>query len=253
MKKTKHETFADMFGKLSSRDEITLNFVGDSLIWGRNYCDSEHTTVARFAYMIAEKFPCRSVVRYDGEVERENAPIKYFSARAISEGTGKGKISVVKNGVGGDTVRRAINRSGDFTGVLANGKFADITFLLFGINDSLACDPSKYVTPDVFARNYTELIELIREKNPLGKIILLSPNQSNFPMEEYCRVTEKTAQSYGFPFFDVFSLWKSHYSPNAPNFGQGDWLVGDPYHPSAEGAENTAKFIFEKLKAVCGY
>lgn len=253
MKKTKIETFDDITRKLASQDELTINFAGDSLIWGKNYCDSEQTIVARFAYKLAEKFPQKSVIRYDGEVERENEPVKNFSSRLVGKGTGNGKISVIKNGVGGDTVRRALNRSADFTGKLANGKFADITFLLFGTNDSLACDPSKYVPLDVFERNYAELTELILEKKPTCKIIPISPNNSNFPIKEYCCIIEKTARSFGFPFIDVFSLWQSHYSDGAPNYGQGEWLSGDPYHPSPIGAEKTAEFIFGKFLRICGF
>ena len=41
--------------KIKCNDDITIEFVGDSITQGMNYCHAEETYVAKFAYLIAKK------------------------------------------------------------------------------------------------------------------------------------------------------------------------------------------------------
>ena len=237
--------------EFSLRKPLTLNFIGDSITWGLNHCSAEETYVAEFARLFAKKFTEYKVVRYDGTVETEALPLTGFEGPFFVGGTDGGpEAAIIRNGVGGNTVRRALNRKQDFTGALAGGRPADVNFLMFGINDALASDKSKYVTPDKFEKDYEELLSLLKAEGAV--IIILSPtyNGLKYPLDQYAAVTEKLAWKHGLPFIDTHKLWMEHYSKKAPRFGQGDWLSEsktDACHFSPEGARQTAKFIFDKF------
>ena len=237
--------------EFSLRKPLTLNFIGDSITWGLNHCSAEETYVAEFARLFAEKFNGYKVIRYDGTVETEALPLAGFEGPFLVGGTEDGaEAAVIRNGVGGNTVRRALNRKQDFTGTLPNGRTADVNFLMFGINDALASDKSKYVTPDKFEKDYEELLSLLEAEGAV--IIILSPtyNGVKYPLDKYAAVTEKLAVKHGLPFIDTHKLWMEHYQKDAPHFGQGDWLSeskSDACHFSPEGARQTAKFIFDKF------
>jgi hypothetical protein len=67
-------------------------------------------------------------------VADELSPMKSFDGPILVSYKDKaGKIDIIKNGIGGNTVQRALNRIGDFTGTLANGKSPDIIFMMFGL------------------------------------------------------------------------------------------------------------------------
>ena len=236
--------------KIRNSEPLTLNFIGDSITWGLNHCSAEETYVAEFARLFAEKFNEYKVVRYDGMVKTEALPLTGFEGPIPVGGEGDAQATVIRNGVGGNTVRRALNRKQDFTGTLADGRTADVNFLMFGINDALASDKSKYVTPDKFEKDYEELLSVLEKDDAL--LIILSPtyNGLKYPLDKYAAVTERLAEKYGLPFIDTHKLWMEHYQKNAPHFGQGDWLSeskSDACHFSPEGARQTAKFIFDKF------
>ena len=101
--------------KLKSNTDITIEFVGDSVTNGLNHCRLEETYVAKFAILMAKKFGNYTVCRYDGVVEDELSPMKAFDGPILVSYKEKaGKIDIIKNGIGGNTVQRALNRIDDF-------------------------------------------------------------------------------------------------------------------------------------------
>ncbi len=238
-----------------SRRPVTLDFVGDSITWGLNHCSPEETFVAEFARLFAKRFTDFSVVRYDGIVKTEALPIERFDGPIAVSGEGDlPQAVVIRNGVGGNTVRRAINRQADFTRKAANGESADAIFLMFGINDALYSDKSKFVTPDRFEQDYEELLSVLKQEKAL--LFVLSPtyNGVNYPLDDYAEATKRVAARHDIPFVDTHKLWLDHYDKTLPRFGQGDWLLSetDGCHFSPEGARQTAKFIFERFCEIVG-
>lgn len=234
--------------KINNGENLTFNFVGDSITNGLNYCHSEETYCSKFAMLLSKHFENYTVYRYDGIYDSELSPIKYFDGPILlSMGTGHRKIDVIKNGIGGNTVLRAYNRIDNFTGTLANGEKADVTFLMFGINDALKSDPKKYVTADVFKENYKMLLHEIKARDPHTFIIMLSATTSDQTIHEHVQESIELAKEEMIPHINTHKLWKDHFDQNAKNFGHGDWLSdnGDPYHPTPKAAEIMAKYIFD--------
>ena len=228
---------------LENQNVVTVDVVGDSVTHGLDHCTEEETYTAQFSKMIAEKFGYASVFRYDGIQGTGISPMKMFSAPVcVSKGSGEKRIDIIKNGIGGNTVRRAINRIGDFTGVLANGKSADITFFMFGINDALKSDPKKYVTPERFYDDYKELLTLFK-KSEKSEIVIMSATTNDQCIDEHVKAAERLAKENGLIYIDQNGVWNRHYDKNAEHFGQGDWLSDTPTdacHPSPKGAKAIA-------------
>ena len=106
--------------RLVNGKDVTFVFVGDSITYGRNFCEADETYVAVFAQLMAKKYPDASVYRYDGIYESEMHPIHTYEKFQISKGK-KGNIHVIRSGVGGNTVARANERFFNYTGILASG------------------------------------------------------------------------------------------------------------------------------------
>ena len=235
---------------LAEKGHLTVDFVGDSITWGISHCTAEETYVAAFARMIAARYPECSVYRYDGVMGGELDPIaRYDGPVPVHSGTGPKRIDVIRCGVGGNTVRRALNRFGDYTGTLVNGRRADVTFFMFGINDALKSDPRKYATPEQFGKDYRELLERFRAAEP-SAVIVMSATTNDQPIDEHVAETARVARAFGLPYIDHCAVWAAHFDPAAPHFGQGDWLSdtpGDACHPSPLGARVIARTIAENL------
>lgn len=235
--------------KIQNGEHLTFDFVGDSVTRGTNHCTNDETYVARFASYLAKEFPNVTVRRIDGIAPDELMPIHHFEdPKIVSEGQGA-VIDVIRNGVGGNTILRAHKRIGDFTGTLANGRRPDVTFMMFGINDSLTHVPDRYVAPEVFKDNYRNLINAIREKNPETLFIIMTPTTNDKDVSSHAEMVRKLCAEEGFALVDTNALWSEHYDPDAENFGHGDWLKGgrDACHPTPKGADATAKFIFDEF------
>jgi lysophospholipase L1-like esterase len=240
--------YKNIANKLKNGEHLTLNFVGDSVTRGTSHCNDEETYVARFAAYAAERFTSHTVRRFDGIAPNELLPIDHFEGpKVISDGGAM--VDIIRNGVGGNTILRAHKRIGDFTGTLANGKRPDITFMMFGINDSLTHVPDRYVTPEVFKENYRNLINAIREKNPETLFIVMTPTTNDKDVSAHAEKARELCAEEGIAVIDTNALWNEHYDPSSENFGHGDWLAGgrDACHPTPKGADATAKFIF------CGF
>ena len=233
---------------LNQKDIVTIDVVGDSITYGLNHCTAEETYVAQFAVMLANDYPECTVNRYDGNMGGEFDPMEEFEGPIkIQIGTSGKTIDVIRNGVGSNTVQRAINRIDDFTGILANGTVADITCFMFGINDALKTEPEKYVSVEQFLENYRCLIREVRRINGDRTIVLMSPTWNNISIEEYCEAVKTLAKEEKLLFVDQYAVWKNHYDENAIHFGQGDWLSDCPYdacHPSPVGARQIALCMY---------
>lgn len=89
-----------IFNKLFEKKYLTFNFVGDSVTYGLNHCRNEETFVAKFAMLLARRFPQRSVYRYDGFYETELSSMHHFDGPILVSLGGTEKIDVVKNAIG---------------------------------------------------------------------------------------------------------------------------------------------------------
>lgn len=236
---------------IEKREDLTIDFVGDSITWGENHCKPDETYTGVFAKRFADKFCGYNVCRYDGQGEKGEQPIEVFDGPiAVSVGD-KGRVDFIRNGVCGNTVKRATERIDNFTNVLVNNKRPNITFFMFGINDSLYDDESKYVLPDTFKENYLRLLKEFIARNADSKVILVTPNWNDKPLEAHNSIIEEISREQGIPFIDLFSVWKAHYDSNMRNFGQGDWLNDvpsyDACHPTPIGAKVIGDFLFEEF------
>ena len=244
-------TLTECKNKLVAGGEVTFTFVGDSLTWGENHCSAEQTYVACFARRVGELFSEAGIIRYDGQAGGAMTPLQGYDKVIVREGV-RGTIHIIRSGVGGNTVVRANNRFGDFTGVLCSGTHSDFIFTLFGVNDALACDKTKYVTPAVFGEQYRAFLERIQASEPQAKVIIITASYNDQSVDEHVSESIRIAGLLGIDVIDLNSLWRAHYSPLADNFGHGDWLAGgtDATHFTPKSASISADFIFEKFSAL---
>ena len=234
--------------KLNRNEDVTIEFVGDSLTQGRDHCHPEEGYVAKFAYMMANKFKHYNVNRYDGIVEGALLPMKGFEGPIlVSYKDNQARMDIIKNGIGGNTVLRALNRIDDFTGTLANGKTPDVIFVLFGVNDALKSDPNKYVTAEQFKINYKLLLDEVRKRNPDAFIIMISATTNDQTIEAHCEKAKELADEENIPYIDIHTLWTNHYVAGVEHFGHGDWLANDKdaCHPTPKAAYIIAETIFD--------
>lgn len=233
---------------LTSGGELTFTFVGDSLTFGLDHCAADETYVACFARRVGELFPSAALYRYDGIPAGELSPLSGYEKTEMRAGA-CGKIHVLRSGVGGNTVLRAMNRFGDYTGVLPSGGRSDFIFTLFGVNDALYKDPRKYVTPQVFAEHYRELIARLKASEPEAEIFIITASTNDQCIDAHVEQSIRVARELGIPLIDLNSLWSAHFCKDADNFGHGDWLAGgyDATHFTPKSAKISADFIFERF------
>ena len=83
------------------------------------------------------------------------------------------------------------------------------------------------------------------------KIVLVTPDWNDKPLEEYNKIIEEISIEKGLPFIDLYGVWKAHYNKDAVHFGQGDWLSDypsfDACHPTTIGAKIIGDFLFEQF------
>lgn len=236
----------NFYEKLASGNDITIEFVGDSITFGCQYCTIEETFAAVFARMVAERFKNAKVSRYDGYYESELGTLCGFNEPVYVSNGGERRIDIIKNGIGGNTVRRAINRIDDFTGKMPNGKHADLMIFMYGINDAMRSDPQKYTDIDTFEKNYNELIDIVTSRDG-SDIAIMTPTYIN--VKTYAERASKIAHERGAILIDQYALWADHYVDGAENHGQSDWLTNpkDACHTSPKGAKAIAKLAFDTI------
>ena len=242
--------------RINKGENYLIIAVGDSITWGLNHCNEEETYCAELARLFAKSMPEVNVVRYDGIVKQERSPLYGYSEPKTVQNGSKGRLTLVKSGVGGDTVQRAINRFDDYAGGFINGESPDLFLLMFGINDALASDPDKFVSPEQFYNNYARLCDMLKKSNPNAEIVLMTPTYNDNGtsaqscLDPYCEKVIELAQRNGLQYIDTHRLWMEHLIVGSDNYGQRDWLSGakgDSCHFSQKGAKDTAQYIFSNL------
>ena len=119
-------------------------------------------------------------VRCDGIVSNEGQPIDdYGRPILIQLGEEQQKVTVVRSGVGGDTVLRTINRIKDFTGNVIDKCQPDLITIMLGVNDALDSDPDKYVSDRIYQIHLRMLLNEIQRRNPETAILLLTPSYND--------------------------------------------------------------------------
>ena len=240
--------------KINNGENVLITVVGDSITYGLYGAGISDTYCAVLSQRLGFRFPDTKVVRYDGKMSEGSKPLDgYEKPVVVSEGE-KGKITVVKCGVGGDTVRRALNRKEDYIGAFSEtGEMPDVFLLMFGINDSLKSDASKFIEPEGFKENLRELTKLLNTENPGADLVFMTPTcggdglSKNDSVDPYADAMKEHAEETGYMLIDTHKLWMDHLEIGAEHCGQKEWLNHDPWHYTAAGGIATGNFIFEEL------
>ena len=237
---------------IAESDNYLIFSIGDSLTEGQGatvYAEFDYT--AMFTKKLGEVFSSKSVYRVDGKRNATSTGIDYpDTAVTIQEGSGNGAITVARCGIGGNTVKRIINRSSDFIGKEIQGQTGNLFIISSGINDSFNGDKEKYATPLQYKQNLNTLIDMIYATHPDADIILMTPtyvHNNNLDygksLNSYANYMKAVASDRNIACIDLHALWMNHYVEGAINFGQGDWLnsnTTDSCHPSNVGHEAIA-------------
>ncbi len=233
-------------GLLKNTGAVTFTFVGDSITWGLNYCTAEETYVSFFAAEAAKAFPNTKVIRYDGIVKDEQSALLGYDRVEIQQGM-EGAIHVIRSGVGGNTVVRAMARMQDFTGILPSGTHSDYIFTMFGINDALRSDPAKYVPAEKFKENYRTFLRLLKMKEPCARIVIMTATTNDQSIDAHVQASCELAEEEGVQLIDLHALWKKQYDPAKGNFGYGDWLAMDACHPTPKVTQIMGRKIMDDI------
>lgn len=243
--------------KIEQGRQTMIITVGDSITWGRTYCADDETYTAKFAQLVARKYPDLGVIRYDGTYPKENGPIESYGKRILVQaGAEKQTVTVVRSGVGGDTVSRALRRIDDFTGYVVDNRRPDLLILMFGVNDALAADPDKFVSAEQFAENYRELLNQLDKKADGAEFVLMTPTYNDSGdtrfscLDPYVQKVKEIAEERHCLLIDLHAMWMEHLQVGSAHYGQRDWLGaadGDSTHPTPLAAERMAQKIIQAI------
>lgn len=257
--KMKKTSFKEIKEKMIGADSYLIFSVGDSITEGQRATCADNTYTAVFAKLLCKKLPTKKVVRYDGKrhkhPESELMPIAtYGEPITLNDGT-DGCVTVVRSGIGGNTVRRLLNRKDDFVGKEIDGRLADLFIISVGINDSIQSNPAKYIAPEGYKKDLEELLCHIETYNKDADVIFMTPtwydhgDSKQSVLDAYAEQMKLLAQERGIPVIDMHRMWLDHLTLGGENYGQGDWLVCDRCHPGDVGhaamAEKMISCIFE--------
>ena len=246
--------------KISDAKDFSIFFIGDSITEGFCATDAENTYVAVFAREIAKRFEGRRVIRFDGQRQladdSELLCLKdYGDAVEVQDGK-DGTLTIVRSGIGGNTVQRMLNRKRDFICREVGGRDADLFIINVGINDALFSDPKKYVTVDVYGKNLEILIEDIEQGMSDTDIILVTPSYNDLGLSDescldgYSDMMKSVARKRNIPVIDLHKVWMEHLVVGGENYGQGDWLTGnkgDSCHPCDKGHAVIADVLIKNI------
>ena len=246
--------------KFDASRDITIFFVGDSITEGARSTCPDRTYVALFASLLAERFKGRRVVRFDGKRhptdDGELLPLLTYGEPIPVQDGADGTVTVVRSGIGGNTVRRMLNRKGDFICREVGGRTADLFIINVGINDALFKDKSKYVPFDVFGSDLGTLIDEIECAMPNSDIILVTPSYHDHGttaeshLDPYADEMKRVAMERSIPVIDLHDAWMRHLVVGGENYGQGNWLSGvngDCCHPGDEGHKAIAEILESEM------
>ena len=241
---------------IAESEEYLIFSIGDSLTEGQGASNAkEKDYTAMFAKKLGEVLPQKDITRVDG-VRNTDATAILYPKRGwpIQKGTGKGEITVVRCGIGGNTVKRIIARSSDFIGKEINGQMGNLFIICSGINDSSSGNAQKYAPPRTYKEQLGTLVDMIYATHPEADIILMTPTYAGdgTSLNPYATVMTQLAKERSIALIDLHKLWMDHKIAGAENYGQGDWLnsgTNDSCHPSDIGHEAIAD---EMIRALFG-
>ena len=212
---------------------------------------AEFTFTAQFAKMLGEQFAQKTILRIDGEKNADRSAIIYPEGSVTVQNGTDGKITVVRCGIGGDTIKKITDRSSDFIGKEIDGKTGDLFIISSGINDSGMNKPQTYAPPSKYAQNINALLDKIYAAHPDADVILMTPTYygDGTILDKYSDAMKNVAATRNIAIIDQHQLWMDHKVEGAPNYGQGDWLTTDDCHPSDIGCKSMAE---EMIRALFG-
>ena len=239
--------------KIAMSDEYLIFTIGDSVTQGQGASDPKTKDyTAMFAKKLGEVFAEKSIYRVDGAPNSSYTGIVYpEEAVKVQTGTGSGEITVARCGVGGDTVKRALNRKGDFINKEIRGQTGNLFIICFGINDSFYLDANKYAAPPIYKQQLSDLIDEIYAAHPDADVILMTPTYTNelgdysTVLNMHVKYMKDLAESRGIACIDLNAVFMNHLDKSLNN-GQGDWLH-DGCHPSDIGHEACADEMIRYL------
>ncbi|MBR2354694.1 MAG: hypothetical protein IKA76_09365 [Clostridia bacterium] len=246
--------------KMTESEEYLFLTLGDSITRGSVASSDETTYTAVLTRELAKRFPDKEILRYDGQqaknADGELLPVEHFDGPITVQKGVVGTLTVVRCGIGGNTVRRLLNRKDDYAGREFEGRRADLFTVMLGINDSLVKNASKYVTPEQYKEDLCELLELLANTNPEADVILMTPtyyHDGSTPtsyLDLYAEKMIEVAREQELPLIDMHKMWMDHMILGGEGNGQGDWLPHDKCHPGDLGhrilGEEIAKRILDE-------
>ena len=247
---------AEIVQHMKDDPNYVIFVIGDSLTEGQGASDPVRLDyTAKFAEKLAERIPEKNVYRVDGKRNNDATAIiypnkgKHVPVQRVSGTTDE--IVVVRCGIGGNTVKRIIDRSYDFVGKKIRDNTGDLFIIMSGINDSSAGNAAKYASPPAYKKNLNTLLDMIYAEHPEADVILMTPTYSGNDgrtLDMYAKQMKDVGTERSIPVIDMHSLWMNHWLKGAPNYGQGDWLAdGDSCHPTDIGHEAIADYMVQCL------
>ena len=248
--------------KLKTNQDTLIMFAGDSITEATQNTNTMETSyVACICRYLKELYPNSKIVRVDGKrTHGGNKPLETFEEVIVNNPTSPlNVITVVKSGVGGDTLLRLQKRMNDF--IQYKGMTPDVIFLMEGINDSLTDDQTKYIPIDLYEKYYRTLIQYLKRETTSEIVLMTShwhgdtptnqyPVKKDYNLNHYINVQKKVAIMENLYIIDHKKVWDKHFimTPYV-NWGQGEWLTKeDATHPTPTGQEfGLAKTIWNEV------
>ncbi|MBR2387912.1 MAG: SGNH/GDSL hydrolase family protein [Clostridia bacterium] len=247
---------AEIVEHMQNDPNYLIFVIGDSLTEGQGASDPKRSDyTAKFAEKIAERMPNKNVYRVDGKRNNDATAIiypnkgKHVPVQRISGVTDE--IVVARCGIGGNTVKRIINRSYDFIGKELRGTTGDLFIIMSGINDAASGNIEKYASPPAYKKQLNELIDMIYAEHPEADIILMTPTfvgSDGSGLDMYAKQMKDIAAERQIALIDQHQLWLDHYEKGSGKYNQGDWLSdADSCHPTDIGHEAMADYMIKCL------
>ncbi len=238
-------TFPALLQKMTAAEEYLIFSLGDSITEGAHASSDETTYTAVLAREIAAHFPTRTVLRYDGRSyntpDSETRPLETHGTPVTVQAGMRGKITVSRCGIGGNSTRRLLRRRADFIGKELEGRTGDLFLIVVGINDTIDKVPDKFAPPSLYAEHLNTLIDDIERTHPDADVVLMTPTYYDYGTERVSRLDpyvhemKQIAAARKIPLIDLHALWMDHLVIGADHNGQGDWLDTDRCHPTDAG------------------
>ena len=246
---------SEIVDHMREAEKYLIFVIGDSLTEGQGSSDPERLDyTAKFTEKLAEQMPDKSVYRVDGKKNQALTGIIYPNTGKhvpVQRVSGGGEITVARCGIGGNTVKRIIDRSYDFIGKKIRNQTGDLFIIMSGINDSASNNAQKYASPLAYKKNLNTLLDMIYAEHPNADIILMTPTytgQNGRTLDSYAKQMKDIGTEREIPVIDQHQLWMDHWVEGAEHYGQGDWLSeGDSCHPTDIGHEAIADYMIQCL------